>query len=366
MKKLAPGTRIRGATGPADWARPVPVDRLRRFATDVLVAAAMPQPDAEIAVDAMIWADLRGLRAHGVGEKLQQVVARISAGVTRPDAPLVMVADVGSLVVADAQNGWGQVAGPRAMAIAVERATLSGVGFVSVRNASSVGAIGYDAWYAARQGLIGMAVTNGPPLMAPWGGRTRLLGNQAYAIATPAGRYPPIVFDSATSVMSTGEMHALAERGKPLPPGVAVDAGGRPSRDPNIWLENGVLKPAGGHRGYGLALMWEVLTGILAGGPCFAPDVGAPGDLLRPQGISLILVAIKVDAAMPLDAYVERVDRLIDAIHTNPPAPGVDRILVPGERGADLAAIREREGIPFENATWVALNELGADLGVAW
>jgi LDH2 family malate/lactate/ureidoglycolate dehydrogenase len=250
------------------------------------------------------------------------------------------------------------------MRLSIEKARAGGVGITVVRDSSSAAAMGYYAWLAATAGLIGMAITNGVPLMAPWGGREKLLGNQGYAIATPAGSHPPLVFDGAISVMSTGAMHGLAARGEPLPAGVALDAEGRETLDPVAGLA-GVLLPAGGHRGYGLALMWEILTGVLAGGDRFAPDVGTPADLSRPQGVALFLLAIDPTVIMPLEAFTARVDTLIDRIHASPRAPGVDRIYVPGERSAGIAETRD-ETIPLSAAAIEALRGLGAEVGVAW
>jgi LDH2 family malate/lactate/ureidoglycolate dehydrogenase len=163
--------------------------------------------------------------------------------------------------------------------------------------------------------------------------------------------------------MSTGQMDLLAERGEPLPEGVLLDAEGRPTRDPEAWVE-GLLVPAGGHRGSGLAIMFEILTGVLAGGDRFGPDVGSPNAAGEPQGVSLVTMAIDPTVSMPYEQFVDRVDRVIDAVHAAPPAAGTDRVNVPGERGFRTAEQRLRDGIPLAPSRVDALRALGVDLGV--
>jgi LDH2 family malate/lactate/ureidoglycolate dehydrogenase len=343
----------------------VPAPLLRAFARDVLRAVGMPGGDASLAADAMVWADLRGLDAHGVSGKLAQCVGRIRAGGTTADRPIETIAETPATVTMDAHQGWGQVAAIRAMEAAIGKARATGIGCALVGDSSSAAAMGYYPWLATEERMIGVAITNGPPLIAPWGGRSRLLGNQGHAVGCPAGRHPALLFDAATTVMSTGEMDLLHELGQQLPEGVLFGADGQPTRDAGAW-KTGLLAPAGGHRGAGLALMFEILTGVLASQGRFAPDIGLPTDVDEPQGVSLFLLAIDPTISMPLEAFVERVDRLIDAIHASPPAPGVEHVVVPGERGARLAEARTRAGIPLSARRLASLRDLGGELGIAW
>jgi LDH2 family malate/lactate/ureidoglycolate dehydrogenase len=345
----------------------LPVARLRGFAADVLRAVGMPPADAEVSATAMTWADLRALDAHGVISKLPQCVARIRAGGTAAAPEMEIVRETPGAATLDARTGWGQVAAARAMRLAIEKARDGGIGVVSVRNSSSAAAMGHFADLAARDRLIGIAATNGPALMPPWGGTTRVLGNQAHALAAPAGRHAPIVFDSATTRMSTGEIDGYHERREELPPDVLQDAAGRPTRDPGAWVE-GLLLPAGGHRGFGLSVGLEVLTGVLAGGERFAGDprdVGYPFAFDEPQGVGHCLIAIDPGLTQPYEAFLERVDRLIDAIHASLPVPGGGPVRYPGERSATLAAERERDGIPLTAERAATLRELGTSVGVA-
>jgi len=343
----------------------VGASRLHGLATAALGAVGMPEADARLAADAMVWADLRGLDAHGVAIKLLQCVRRIRAGGTSAAPTFETVGETATVMSIDAHDAWGQVAAARGMDLAIEKAKAAGIGAAVVSNTSSAAAMGYYPTRAVAQRMIGLAVTNGPALVAPSGGTSRVLGNQAHAMGCPAGRHHPIVFDSSTTSMSTGAMDLLHERGELLPEGVLLDSSGAPTCDPGEW-RTGTLLPAGGVRGYGLSLMFEVLTGVLAGGPIWAPHVGHPFVYDQPQGVSLFLMAIDPSSAMAYDDFIARVDRLIDDIHASPPAAGVDRIYVPGERSALTAAQRERDGIPLSAERAATLEEMAGELGIAW
>ena len=343
----------------------VTADRLRSFAIAVLRRVGMPDDDATTAADAMVWADLRDLPMHGVYGKLPQCVRRINAGVTSPTVAREPLRDTPSFAVFDATNGWGQVAAARGMRAAIAKARANGVGLVVMRNSSSAAAMGHYASLAIAERMIGMAITNGPPLMAPPGGTTRVVGNQGFAIGAPAGRHDPLLYDSALSLISTGEIHTAHEKHEALAPGLMLDAQGRPTTDPVAALE-GLYLAIGGHRGFGIALMWEVLTGVLSSGARVAPDVGSPDVLDKPQGVSHFLLAIDPSVAMPYEEFTARVDALIDQVHASPPAEGVSRIYVAGERGFGIARQRAKEGVPLPAARLEKLRALGEQVGVAW
>ncbi len=348
-----------------DDERHVPASELHAFAHDALRAVGMPAEDALITADAMLWGELRGLPAHGVSGKLPQCVDRIQAGGTAASADLTSIVTQGAIQVLDAHGAWGQVAGVRGMRSAMELARAGGIGLVSVRECSSAAAMGHYVDLAARAGFVAFAFTNGSSIIAPWGGARRLLGNQAHAIGCPSGRFAPIVYDSAVTRMSTGEIDALHEQGRLLPEGVLLDSTGQPTLDPSAWI-SGMLVPSGGHRGYGFAVILELLTGVLSGGAVFAPDVGQPGDLTARQGISLFLLALDPTSMMPHHTFLARADTLIDRIHATPRADGVDRIYYPGERSAELAAYRQVHGVPMPRARFARLQALGDRLGVSF
>lgn len=319
-------------------------DRLRAFIGGAFAAAGLRRRDADAMAEALVWADLRGLEPHGVS-KLPLWLERLRRGGTRADARPTVVAEAETTAVLDAQNGFGHLAGRAAMQLAVRKAARRHLAAVVIRDSSSLGAMGYYPPIAVRSGLIGLAITNSMPLLAPTGGAARLLGNQAYAIGCPAGRHPPLLLDTSNSATSWGRIKLARERGDTLPPGLTLGPDGRPTVDPAAALE-GLLLPAGGHKGYGLTLMWEILTGVLAG-LAFGPEVGGPEDVAHPNQIAGFMLAVDPAAFLPADRFVARVESLIDQIHAVPRAPGVERVYTPGERGHLMAAERERHGIPL-------------------
>jgi LDH2 family malate/lactate/ureidoglycolate dehydrogenase len=339
--------------------------QIRAFAATALGRVGMSNADAAVVADALAWADLHGIDAQGLA-KLPLIVARLRAGGNAVAPSIKVVSETQATTVFDVADEWGHVSGVRAMRAAIRKAKTVGVGLGVVRNTSSASAMGYYAMLAAKDDLVGVALNSTYPLMPPWGGTTRVLGNQAFAIGCPSGRHGPLLFDSALSAISWTGIEALRGRGEEwIPEGLALTADGKPTSDP-VQALAGILLPMGGHRGYGLALIFEVLTGVLSGGDRFGRDVTNIHDLAQPQGVSHFMLAVDPQISIPLDQFLERVDALIDQMHASPPASGVDRVRVPGERRADVARLRERDGVPFPASRLAALRRLGEDLGVSW
>ncbi len=211
-------------------AQTVTADRVRQFAEQVLERTGMSREDARSVADALAWADLRGITAQGIA-KLPLIVARIRAGGTKADAQVTVTAETTSFARLDAHRAWGHVAGVRAMRLAIRKAKETGAGAVVVGQTDSGSAMGYYAELAARERMIGLAINDGTPLMPPPGGTTRVIGNQAFALAAPAGRHPPLLFDSALSGISWTQIEELRDRGEPLREGLALDTNGRPTTD---------------------------------------------------------------------------------------------------------------------------------------
>jgi LDH2 family malate/lactate/ureidoglycolate dehydrogenase len=342
----------------------VSADRVRDFAAAVLEACGLAPDDARIVGDALAWADLREIAPQGIA-KLPLLVRRLRSGGARANATMRVVAERGAFARLDAGQATGHVAGVRAMREAIARAKKLGIGMAVVGNTDSGSAMGYYASLAASAGLIGLAINDTYPLMPPHGGTTRVVGNQAFAIAVPRAQGAPLLFDSALSALSHTAIDQLRELGLPMPPGIALDANGLPTVDHAAAIA-GLILPVGGHKGFGLALMWEVLTGVLSGNERFASRITAIGDVARPQSVAHCHVAIDPRVAMPLETFAARVEALIDAVHASPPAAGIERVFVPGEQGDATAARRAHEGVAVSPETARALDELGRTVGIAW
>ena len=339
----------------------IAVEPLRRFIADVCHALGVPPDDAAVIADGMIWAELRGIDLGT--RRLPTLAAAIRGGGSKAAPRRTVVKDAAAFAVLDADDSWGQPAAAHAMRIALAKARASGIGACVVRDTGNSLAMGQYTSIAIAERFIGAAFTNALPLQAPWGGTRKVLGNQAFSIGAPAGRHAPLLFDSATTAITWAGIHEYVARGEPLPEGLAVDKDGRPTTDPQAALA-GRLLPMGAHRGFGIALMWEVLTGILSGGEMWGPTVRGISDD-KPAGQSTFLMAIDPTVAMPYEMFAARVDELIDMVHASPPAAGVDRVLVPGERSAELARARERGGIPLSASRVVELRAVGDSCGVA-
>jgi LDH2 family malate/lactate/ureidoglycolate dehydrogenase len=337
--------------------------QIHDFATRVLTKLGTPDEDAKILADAMVWSALRGDTDHSL-RRLDQIARRKKAGGLEVRADWTPVKKSKNVTVLNGNFTWGVIGGTRAMRHAIASAKESGVGIAVVRDNDNTGALGWYPSVAASEGLIGMAITNGAVLMPAWGGTAkRTIGNQAYAIASPAGKHPPVIFDSALT-MTLNALRKLSASGEPVPPGLVLDAKGQPTTNADEGLA-GMLLPIGGHRGFGLAIMWEILTGVLSGGMLLG-EIGEMENVGDRIGNSLFLMAIDPSAFMPVDEFLARVDRVVDEMHAAEPASGVDRVRVPGERAARNAIASARDGVVFPERHVKMLRALGAELGVEW
>jgi LDH2 family malate/lactate/ureidoglycolate dehydrogenase len=339
--------------------------RLRQFTQALFERVGLRSDDAARVADYFVWVELHGRPFVGA-RRIPEYVARLREGGTRiaDTAELAIVEERAGFALVDGRDTLAQITGAQAMELAVEKARLTGVGVVVVRDTTTAGALGYFAMLAAEQGMIGMAINNTPPVMAAWGGTSGAMGAQPFAVASPAGQHPALLLDMTNSAMSMVRMYDAQRRGEQLPEGVALDAEGTPTRDPASAIA-GTLLPMG-HRGYALALMLEVLTGVLGGASRFGGDVRMPADHANPMAVSLFFLAIDPAAVMPIETFTARVDQLIDQMHRVPTAAGVDGVKVPGEQSHTVARERRERGIPMPDDVVATLRELGDQLGVAW
>jgi LDH2 family malate/lactate/ureidoglycolate dehydrogenase len=339
--------------------------RLGRFCQAVFEKVGMSSEDATLIAEYFVWTELRGLPFVGA-RRIPEFVTRLRQGGSRlpTDGGVTVVQERDAFALVDAHHSFAQVSCVRAMDMAIEKAESTGVGVIVVRDTTSAGNLGYYAMRAAERGMIGMAINNTAPVMAAWGGAGGVMGAQPFAVASPAGRHEPLLLDMTNSVMSMVRMHEYQARGESLPDGAALSADGAPTDDPAAAIA-GTLLPLG-HRAYGLAVMWEVITGVLAGGPRFGGNVGLPSHHRDPMGVTIFLQAIDPTSSIGYESFTARVDELIDHLHASPTARGVDRVRVPGERSAALARTRSEQGFPVPADVVKALTELGSELGVAW
>lgn len=338
--------------------------RLDTFVRHALEGAGVPAPEAAIVADTLVEADLRGVHSHGV-MRLPNYVKRIQAGVVRAEASVSVTAEGPAVAQLDAHNSLGQVVSVRAMDLAIEKAGGSGVGIVGVAHSTHFGAAAYYAMRAAARQMIGVAVTNTLPLMPPVGGAAPVVGNNPIAYAVPAGRERPVVLDIATSVVARGKIQRARGRGDRIPLGWGVTRQGLPTDRPDEIMDGGMLLPVGSHKGFGLAMIFDLLCGPLTGAGWSGQVAGLSlPEHNRPQNVGHLFMAIDVARFRPLPTFLAEVDEYIRTIHTAPRAPGTEKLYVPGEIEFEMAGARRRDGIPLDPNVIADLDTLAAELAL--
>jgi LDH2 family malate/lactate/ureidoglycolate dehydrogenase len=326
----------------------IPPNDLIRIVTAVFVRAGLPGADAAVCAKALVDADLRGVRSHGT-MRVGDYVRWIQAGQINPRPGMQVVVDSGTTAVVDGDGAMGYVSADLAMRLAISRAREHGIGAVGLRNGRHSGAMAYWAMLALEHGCIGFATTNAGMNMAPWGGKDKIVGNNPFAIAVPSRTAYPMVLDMATSVAAGGKLDMAVLRGESIPIGWALDSDGNPTTDP-MEARKGSLLPVGGPKGYAMAVMLDVVAGVLTGGR-FGAGLGGPG-------CGQFYLALEVERFMPLAEFLDRIDQLVDQIHASALGPGSARIFVPGEIEHEKAERSQREGFPIEATLLAELESL--------
>lgn len=341
----------------------VPVSRLLGFARDALLAAGLDPEPATTVAQWLVEADARGIASHGVIRLLPVYIRRLRQGSTNPAPAIRAVHQHGSGALIDGDGGPGQVVGRHAMDLAIDLARTHGVGAVGVRNSSHYGMGALYAEQAARAGMIGIALTNATPNMPPAGGRSRYFGTNPFTIGMPGGDDEPIVLDMSTSVVARGKIVMAQKEGGTIPPGWAIDTDGNPTEDAEAALLGAVL-PMAGYKGAGLALMIDVLCGVLTGAAFGQHIVDLYDERDRRQNVGHFFIAVAVETFMPLEAFRERMRQFATEIRSQPRQPGVERIFLPGEIEHEAAARAAREGIGIGEAGLRELDDLAAALNI--
>ena len=335
------------------------VERLRHFVAAALVVAGAVEDEAETAAGVLVRTDARGVHSHGV-QTLPIHVATLRDGGTTSPAETEVVRSTAVSAVLDGAGGMGLVVATEAMELAVRKARASGVGVVLVRNSNHFGAAGHYALAAAETGFIGLSTSNASPIMAAAGSKTKVISNAPLAYAVPTGRFP-LSLDIAMSASAGFKVRLAAERNEDIPEGWVIDADGRPTTDPAAYAAGGALVPMGGHKGYGLALLTESLAAALSGASmtrAVAPWLVKTG---TPTDAGHAFIALDVECFMDRDEFYGRMQQLIDELHTAEPAPGVERVLVPGELEHEHERRALEHGLLLDAQLWDHLERVASD-----
>lgn len=336
--------------------------QLQAFCQRMLEQAKVPAAGAEIVARCLVEANLRGVDTHGI-VRLPVYVRRITAGVINPRASAKVVWETDATMLLDGQNGLGMVISTRAMGEAIKKAKRKGAGIVAVRNSNHFGIAALYAMKAVDNDMIGLALTNAPAAMAPWGSIQPYLGTNPICVAVPAGREKPFVLDMATSMATRGALKIAAKRGEKIPLGWATDRWGRPTEDPQEALQ-GSLLPIGGPKGYGLALVVDILCGVLSGADFGSHISDLFGDPSRKQNLGQFFAAIDVASFIPIEDFKKRMDQIITEIKLCRRAEGMQQIFIPGEIEFLTQERRLREGIPVKRTTLFELQQVASQVGV--
>jgi LDH2 family malate/lactate/ureidoglycolate dehydrogenase len=330
----------------------------------------VPKQDARTVGEVMIEADCRGVSTHGLIRLTSYYGVRLINKWMDPRTPVTIVSETETTALLDGGNGCGQVAGCRGMRLAIDKAQKANVGMVTVRHSNHYGIAAYYAMLALPHGMIGISLTNSQPLVAPTYGRTAVLGTNPISVAVPTDKAWPYVLDMATSTVPIGRIKVYEKKGLKLPLGWGLDDNGVVTDDPKKVQSGGpgALMPLGGsdimsgYKGYGLAVLVDILCGVLAGGATLT-DVGFPHEP-REANVSHFFMAVRVDAFRPLADFASQMDHMIQMLKNAPKAKGQERIYIAGEKEYEQAQKNREQGVPLIAPVVEDLKKDGEKAGV--
>jgi L-2-hydroxycarboxylate dehydrogenase (NAD+) len=343
-------------------------EKLREFVAAVLHKVDVAPEHAQIVADVLVAADLRGIESHGVARLHSYYVNRIRTGKLKARPQYEIVRETETSVLYDADNGLGHPVGKMTMLHVIEKARTHGAAFGAVRNSNHFGIAGYYAMLALEHDMIGMASTNSVRYGAPTFGKEVLLGTNPLAYAIPAGEEPAFVLDFATTTVPKGKLEVYKRKGLPLKDGWAIDANGLPTHDPDDALRGALLPlggfgtDGGGHKGYGLGLLVDILCGVLSGGN-FGSSLPLVNDTME-GAISHWFGAFRVDAFRDVSDFKADMDRELRTFKNSQKAAGQERIYVAGEPEYEKTKYHREHGVPVHAAVWDGLRALASELDI--
>ena len=334
----------------------IPAEALRAQAEAILVAWGATSEEAALQADARLQGELRGHPGQGQGMRgISRYCLMLENGGIVPGAPFELLTDTPAAALVDGHKGFGQVIAARAMDLAIDKARNVGVGLVLVRHSNHFGIAQYHAMRAAHNGMIGIAMTNAGPEMAPWGGITPTIGTNPWGIAAPTDLGFPLVLDMALSMSGKGMVRWHLREGKKIPTDWAYDRDGNITDDPAKAID-GPLVPMGAFKGTGLSIMTDVICGVLAGAAFGLTPYGDPSN----HDVGHTMIAIDIERFMPRDEYLARMRVFCDELKASELAPGFNEILLPGELEHRRMEERLEHGIDFDLEAVQTLRDLAA------
>ncbi len=339
-------------------------EKLEQFVSLAFQRVGVPVNDADLTAKILVDADLRGIDSHGVMNLYGTYVKGLQTGAINATPEITIATGSPTTASVDGDRGLGLVVSHRAMAECIRMAKEYGTGWATVCNSTHSGAGGYYVRMAAKQDMIGIHSSTGGSTVAAPGGKGRLIGNNVIAFAAPGKKHGPFVLDMAPTMAIANKLHMLQWAGKPMPEGWAIDSDGRPLTDPNVYFATeGAILPLGStaangvHKGFGLLLLSDILTGMLS---------GDGGSMFRRKGEhSHAFCALRIDAFPTGGDFKDLVDAMVEKLHAAPTVAGVGRIRYPGERGNLTYKERTATGIPLRKNVVDDLQKMSRELNVA-
>lgn len=339
-----------------------PPDELKRMCREIFEAVGTTLEEARIVSDALVESNLAGHDSHGV-LRIPEYVRSIEEEHLNVGAHIKVIRDFDSYAVIDGGWGFGQVVGKEAMEVAIRKASKTGVGTVAGSQCCHLGRVGDYPKMAAMQGMAAVMFVNthgGGKHVAPWGGRERRLSANPISIAIPRKDGAPIVVDISTSAIAAGKVHHMHNRKVPVPLGNIIDSEGNPTTDAVKFYgpPAGALMPFGGHKGFALGFVTDILAGAISGGGCSRKDANRRGN-------AFLVFVVNIAHLRGQEPFYADVEQLIDFVKSSALAPGFREILVPGEPELWEQARRQKDGIAVDDETWHQISEVAKKYGVA-
>lgn len=339
------------------------LDNLEKFCVEALVKTGMNRKNAKIAAEALITTDTFGVMTHGT-KNLYQYIQKMRAGGLDAAAQPKVEGEGAAWAVINGNKAIGMVSASMAMKLAAEKAKKTGIAYVGVKNSCHFGAAGYYANMAANEGLIGISMSNADPVMAVPNGRSKVIGTNPFSFAAPLADGRSVFLDIALSNAAALKVVAAYKNGKQIPDTWLVDENGLPTTDAAKFPQNASLQPMGAHKGYGLAVLVELLASVITGAGILSEITSWNLDLSAENNAGHAFIAIDISKMMPRELYNARVTQMANELRNAPKAAGADRIYLPGEMEWDRREQVLKSGVlELNDEAAASLEALSQDIG---
>ena len=339
-------------------------EALRTMVTAIFEKVEVPLEDARLGADVLVTADLRGVDSHGVSNMLRRYLDDYRSGLINPRPNWSIVRERPATATLDCDGGLGIILAPKAMEIAIQKAKATGIGMVTMKEGRHLGMASYHAMLALKHDMIGVCMTAVRPWVVPTFGGEPRLGTNPIAVAVPAGKGHPFVLDISTSVVPVNRLRQGQRVGPLVPGGWIADQEGAPIMEPGALPDQYAILPLGGtremgsHKGYGLACVVEILSGVLSG--------GGYSMMLERGHARHMVAAYDIEAFTPVDEFKQMMDEWMDMLKATPPAPGHDRVLVAGQLEFEAEQERKEKGIPLHREVIAWFQDISRELEVPY